>query len=107
MEITSSELRDKINKGEKIIVDFHAKWCGPCKVMKPKFEQVSEEYRTNNHKVQLYTMDVDLNRDIAVELGIRAVPTIKLFSEGREVKSHSGVLMESQIKELANSLLNG
>ena len=46
MEISSSELKEKINNGEKVIVDFHATWCGPCKMMKPTFERLTNEIQT-------------------------------------------------------------
>jgi thioredoxin 1 len=104
MEISSSELREKISKGEKVIVDFHAKWCGPCKMMKPTFEKLTNE---NTTEVGMYTMDVDLNRELAVELGIRSVPTIKIFNEGSVVGTKVGALNEGQIKELVTDLING
>ena len=104
MEISSSELQEKINKGEKIIVDFHATWCGPCKMMKPTFEKLTTE---NTSEVQMYTMDVDLNRDVAISLGIRSVPTIKVFNAGQIVETKVGVLSEGQIKGLITELING
>ena len=107
MEISSSELREKINKGEKLIVDFWAKFCGPCKVMKPIFEKVSDELRSSDSGVQLYTLDVEENRDLAVELGIRAVPTIKTFNAGNVIETKVGALNEGQIKELVTDLING
>ena len=48
MEITTEELTKKIANGEKLIVDFHASWCGPCKMMKPTFEKLAEQYRNDN-----------------------------------------------------------
>lgn len=107
MEITSEELKQKIENGEKIIVDFHAKWCSPCGMMKPIFEKIAEQYRNEGSPVQLYTMDVEHNRDIAVKYGVRAVPTIKVFNNGDVVDSKTGVQMEGQIKDLATNLLNG
>lgn len=104
MEISSVELQEKINKGEKIIVDFHATWCGPCKMMKPTFEKLTTE---NTSEVQMYTMDVDLNRDVAISLGIRSVPTIKVFNAGQIVETKVGVLSEGQIKGLITELING
>ena len=76
-------------------------------MMKPIFEKVSEQFRNENSKVQLYTMNVEKNRDIAVKYGIRAVPTIKSFNNGDVIDSKSGVQMESQIKDLASNLING
>ncbi len=107
MEITTEELKQKIENGDKLIVDFWGTWCGPCKVMKPAFDKVAEEYRNQNSEVQLYTMDVDKNKEFAASLGIRAIPTVKSFSEGKEVYSQPGMQMESQIKELVDNLLNG
>ena len=104
MEISSVELQEKINNGEKIIVDFHATWCGPCKMMKPTFEKLTTE---NTSEVQMYTMDVDLNRDVAISLGIRSVPTIKVFNAGQIVETKVGVLSEGQIKGLITELING
>ena len=106
MEITTEELKQKIENGDKLIIDFWAKFCGPCKVMKPAFDKVSEELREGNSEVQLYTLDVEENRDLAVELGVRAVPTLKSFSNGKEVYSQLGMKMESQIKQLVEDLLN-
>jgi thioredoxin 1 len=107
MEITQEKLQEKIDKGEKLVVDFYTDWCGPCSMMKPIFEKVSEQFRNENSKVQLYTMNVEKNRDIAVKYGIRAVPTIKSFNNGDVIDSKSGVQMESQIKDLASNLING
>jgi thioredoxin 1 len=107
MEITQEELRKKIENGDKLIVDFWAKFCGPCKVMKPIFEKVSDELRSNDSEVQLYTLDVEENRDLAVELGVRVVPTIKTFNGGNVVGTKVGALNEEQIKDLMTELLNG
>jgi thioredoxin 1 len=75
--------------------------------MKPMFERVAEQYKKENSEVQLYIMDVEKNRDIAVKYGVRAVPTIKVFSNGDVVDSKTGVQMEGQIKDLATNLING
>lgn len=106
MEITKEELKQKIENGEKLVVDFWAPWCGPCKVMKPIFEKVSEEYRNENSEVQLFTLNVEENKEYAAELGIRAIPTVKTFSGGEQKFSSPGMLGEGRIKELATELLN-
>lgn len=103
MEITTKELEEKIEKGEKVIVDFHGLWCSPCKAMKPIFEKVSSE---NNTEVQMYTMDVDQNRDMAYSLGIRSIPAVLSFSNGSVVDTKVGVLKETEIKDLVNNLIN-
>ena len=103
MEINSVELQQKIKNGEKVIVDFWASFCGPCRMLKPIFEQVSSENTTD---VQMYTMDVETNRDFAVSLGIRSVPTVKSFKNKTEFTTKIGVMNESEIKTLID-LVNG
>jgi thioredoxin 1 len=105
MEITSNELTSKINNGEKLIIDFWAPWCGPCKVMKPNFDQISNEMSQQNSDVKLYTLNVDENRELSIALGIRSVPTIKGFSNGNEVYSLSGVHSDNQLRDVINKVI--
>jgi len=107
MEITQELLEEKINNGEKVIVDFWAPWCGPCRMMKPIFERVASEVNDSNSGVKLYTLNVEENRDLSAKLGIRAIPTVKGFSNGKESFTTSGVLPEATIKEYATSIING
>ena len=102
MEISGKELQEKINNGEKIIVDFFANWCNPCSMMKPVFERVASN---NDTEVQMYTMDIDQNRDYAQTLGIRSIPTVKLFSNGNVTDTVVGVMNEEKIKSLINNLI--
>jgi|TARA_R110000868_G_scaffold242870_4_gene498431 thioredoxin 1 len=104
MEISSIKLQEKINNGEKVIVEFWAEWCGPCRMMKPIFEKVSNQ---NSSEVQMYTMDVDQNQGVAVSLGVRSIPTIKIFNAGEVIDTKVGVLNESQINGLVTELING
>jgi thioredoxin 1 len=104
MEISSVELQEKINKGEKIILKLGAQWCGPCKMLKPIFEKVALE---NTSEVQMYTLDVDLNREIAMSLGVRSVPTIKIFNAGEVIDTKVGMQSETQLNDMINILING
>jgi len=104
MEITSIELKKKIESGEKILVDFFTLWCGPCKVMKPWFEKVAEDMNAKDG-TKLYLFNIENDKEFAVnELGIRSVPTIKGFNEGKEVYHNVGVLRMEQLQEVAQSL---
>ena len=64
MEITTEELKQKIENGTKLIVDFHGLWCGPCKIMKPTFEKVAQQMRNSNSEVELYTMYIVTGKQI-------------------------------------------
>lgn len=102
MEITAKELEEKIQNGEKIIVEMWAPWCGPCRMMKPVFEKVAEN---NNTDVQMYTMNIDENQSVARDYGVRSIPTIKVFNNGNVVDTKVGVLNENSIKEMVTELL--
>jgi thioredoxin len=104
MEITTEELKQKIKNGDKLIVEFHAKWCQPCRIMKPIFERVSQ---SNESDVQMFTMDIDENKEVAISLGIRSIPTVKMFNSGKVVETKVGLLNEGQINNLLTELING
>lgn len=102
MEITTEQLKEKISSGEQILVDFWAKFCGPCRIMKPMFEEASMELEQSNTK--LYTFDIESDKDYAISLGIRSIPTIKGFKNGEEVFNQIGLIKKDQIKEIAQNL---
>ena len=104
MEITSIELQEKINSGKKVIVEFWAEWCGPCKMMKPVFERVANQ---NKSDVEMYTMNMDLNREVGVTLGLRSIPTIKVFENGEVINTKVGMMNEGQINGVLSELING
>lgn len=102
MEINSVDLTEKINSGKKVVVEFWAEWCGPCRMMKPVFEKVSNE---NSSDVEMYTMNVDSNRDFSSKYGIRSIPTVKVFNKGEVIDTRVGVLHEENIKNIVKNLL--
>lgn len=70
---------------EAVIVDFNATWCGPCKALNPILDDISS---TTNIKV--FKIDVDENQDLAIEHGIRSIPTLLLFKSGELINRVSG-----------------
>ena len=85
-ELTTDELKQKLDNGDKVLVDFFATWCGPCKALIPVLESISNDF----DGVELIKMDVDQNMDLAMELGIRSVPTVVLFEGRKEVFRTTG-----------------
>ena len=104
MEITNSELKEKLNNGEKVIVEFWAPWCGPCRMLKPVFERVASSNKTD---VQMYTMNIDEgnNKDIVSQYGIRSIPAIKSFNGSEVINTSVGVVSEQSIKEMVTLLV--
>jgi thioredoxin 1 len=102
MEISGKEIQEKIDNGEKLLLDFYGTWCGPCRMLKPIFEKVAKENTTD---VQMYFVNVDENRDLAIKYGIRSIPAIKTFKGGEVTNSTLGVISEDSIKELVDLLV--
>jgi len=104
-QLTSEELKEKIKSGENFILDLFATWCGPCKVMLGNLEKVNESLIKESEgapKYNVYKFDIENDMEFMAELGVRAVPTIKIFKEGTEVFSKPGVMQPSQVLELLN-----
>ena len=96
-ELTSQEIREKINNGDKILLDFYAVWCGPCRVLKNILSD-SEELLN----VPVYTYNVDTDQKFTQEFNVRSVPTLKLFDGGKVVNSGSGVMNINQLQSFVS-----
>jgi len=88
-EVTDSSFEEKVLKSEKpVLVDFWAPWCGPCRAIAPTIEALAQE---NSEKVAFVKVNVDENPKTATAFGIRGIPTLLLFSEGKEVERLIGL----------------
>jgi len=104
-QLTTNELKEKINNGENFVLDLYATWCGPCKVMLNNLERVNESLIKESNgspSFGIYKFDVDSDMDFMRELGIRSVPTIKIFKGGSEVYSKAGVMSPTEVLGLLN-----
>jgi thioredoxin len=97
-EITGEQLEQLKNEGKKILLDLHGIWCGPCKMLMPKLEQLETQYEN----IEFLKMDVDKNQEYALKLGVRSVPTVIIFDGQTTVNRSSGVQSESYYKEILN-----
>lgn len=103
-QLTTQQLKQKINEGENFVLDLYATWCGPCKIMLNNLTKVNESLISESKgqpNYKIYKYDIDSDRDYVMqELGIRSVPTIKIFKEGKEVFSKAGVLSPTEVISL-------
>ena len=104
MELTSQELKQKIESGEKFIVDMYANWCGPCKVLGPIIENFAKTLQSEGSDVKVYKFDIESDKDFAVSIGVRSIPTIKAFSGGQNVTTQMGILRENQLRDMVSVL---
>lgn len=92
-----SDFNGIINSGKPVLVDFHAEWCGPCKMMKPILEQLKDMV---GDTATILKIDVDKNQSLAVTYKIQSVPTLMIFKNGVPVWRQSGVVQAAQLKQL-------
>ena len=102
LNITDSQFEDEVVKSDKLVmVDFWAEWCGPCKALGPKLEEIAAE---NADQIKVVKINVDENKETAQKFGIRSIPTMILFKEGKDIETLMGNLpkedISSKIKEL-------
>jgi thioredoxin 1 len=98
--ITTEQLQELQSKGEVILADYYATWCGPCKALMPRLAAMASEYPN----AKFVALDVDKNQDHAIEMGIRSVPTVIIYKGGEVINRTSGVNPESHYKSVLNNL---
>ena len=92
--INSSEFSGLLQEDKLLVVDFYATWCGPCKKLSPTLDEVSEEF---GEQVNIVKVDVDESEDLAMDYGIRSVPTVLFFKNGQQVDKFVAALPNSEI----------
>lgn len=85
-------------KDKKVLVDFYANWCGPCKMLGEVFENIQDEI-----SVDILKVDVDKFPDIASKYNVFSIPTLYLIENGNILKSHTGYLNKEELKEFINN----
>ena len=100
--ITSENLESLKNGALPLVVDFWATWCGPCRMVGPVISELAQEY---DGRIVVGKCDVEENEDIAMEFGIRNIPTILFFKGGQVVDKIVGAQAKARIQEKFEALL--
>ena len=95
IDITAETFEETIEKNDIVIVDFWAEWCGPCKILGPRFEELSNEIKD----VKFFKLNVDNNQQTAAKFQIRSIPTLLLFKNGQLAGQIIGALPKDSLKQ--------
>ena len=94
--------KPEIESGKPVVIDFWAEWCIPCKKIAPIVDELAEQYEG---RVKIGKYNVEESSDVATEFGIRSIPTILFFRDGKLVDKNVGSISKSNLEEKINALL--
>ena len=101
-EFTDENIKEIINSGKPVVIDFWAEWCGPCRMVGPLVEELANEYEG---RVEIGKMNVDDNVETPENYGIRNIPTILFFKNGKLVDKQIGATQKAVLTSKVESLL--
>ncbi len=102
LKVTDETFENEVLKSDKpVIVDFWAEWCGPCRILGPRFEELSKEMSN----IKFAKLNVDDNNETAGRYGIRSIPTMLIFKKGEVEGTIIGALPKDALKEKIESFL--
>ena len=103
LHLNDSNYEEEISKsGKPLLVDFWAPWCGPCKAIGPVIEELAETYKD---RVVIAKLNVDESRNAASTYGVRSIPTLIIFKEGKVFDTIVGLVPKDRVEEFINKAL--
>ena len=100
-DLSDEEFKDFLEKNDLVLVDFFADWCGPCQMVSPVIEKLSEEMEN----VKFAKINVDENRETPGKFGVMSIPTLLVFKEGKLVDRLTGAFPKQAIEERLKKFL--
>ncbi|MBB3611495.1 thioredoxin [Rhizobium sp. BK602] len=97
---TSNFATEVLQSAEPVVVDFWAEWCGPCKMIAPSLEELSEKFEG---KVKVAKLNIDENPDLAAQFGVRSIPTLAMFKGGEVADIKVGAAPKTALESWISS----
>lgn len=94
---------DVMKSNTPVLVDFWAEWCGPCRMVSPIIEKLGESM---SDKIKIVKLNVDENQELALNYGIRSIPSLLIFRDGKEIARTVGVATEQSYEKFVQSSLS-
>lgn len=103
--VGDKDFEDVVIKSEKpVLVDFWAPWCGPCLAIAPVLDALAEEY---SEKIHVVKMNVEENAQVPASIGVRSLPFLAMFKDGKLVESLAGAYPKNKIAEMIDQVVAG
>lgn len=100
IEITAENFENEVlNSDKPVLIDFWAAWCGPCRMLSPVVDEIAEE----NDSVKVGKVNVDEQLELAAQFGIKSIPTLLFFKDGKQIDRSVGVASKSAILNMINA----
>ncbi len=95
IEVNKDNFNKEVLESEiKVLVDFNASWCGPCKILKPILDEVASD----NNNVKIVSINIDDEDELAEKFNVSSIPCLVLFDKGNEVKRNIGLMSKDDIE---------